>query len=432
MPTCSNSQCSSTHVRISRYNRNGTAYYLCQDCGHYFNAGHQDHPTEPALAPSTFEDHGDGTAEATTAVWTDPPTLDQALRLFDIDQEVWVVERWISNVWGNLSAPSYQIKLWLRRRVAVETALPPVQPISFPLLRPYHCTRPQRQSGCAVVASDAHLGYRRDFASGKLLPYHDRFALDALLGLCNALQPERILLLGDMLDSTEFTDKFVRSPEFYQTFQPSLIELAWWLARLRQVVPGASIQWVEGNHEERLPTYLMVHLSSAYQVHRVGQPHDALSMPGLLPLADLGIEWIPGYPDAGVWLNEKLFATHADKHSSRPGETAAKIIADASASVLFGHIHRRESVAKTRYLHNDIRTYYAESFGMLGNPRRTPGRQANQDWQQGVGVVYFDAEGLFDTHYVPLFGDFLLYEGQHFVGQDYTQQLQNETQWGIF
>jgi hypothetical protein len=86
--------------------------------------------TQSPIAESSFEVHGDqGIAKKTTHEKV--RTLADLVRVCEIDTDEWEVERWVANKWemgaklGEKGAekievtPLYQVKAWLRRKVAV-------------------------------------------------------------------------------------------------------------------------------------------------------------------------------------------------------------------------------------------------------------------------------------------------------------------------
>jgi hypothetical protein len=151
-----------------------------------------------------------------------------------------------------------------------------------------------------------------------------------------------------------------------------------------------------------------------------------------LSFDSLGIEWVGGYPDNGVWLNENLLVTHGNKTGKTGGGSARAMLDDARCSVVFGHVHRDEQASTTRYMHDGSRTYYARCFGMVGNPNRTPGQKSNQNHQQGFGVVNYYRDGYFELQGIPAYGKTIIYNGSRYCGQDYTKALREETGWGVF
>jgi UDP-2,3-diacylglucosamine pyrophosphatase LpxH len=74
------------------------------------------------------------------------------------------------------------------------------------------------------------------------------------------VQPDTVVINGDWLDMSEWSDKFAREPGFFFTTQPALFECHYWLQKLRRTLPNARIVYIEGNHEIRLKNSMTSHL----------------------------------------------------------------------------------------------------------------------------------------------------------------------------
>lgn len=113
------------------------------------------------------EEKSDGTGYVEAVTHKQPKTLEDAIRIGQIDLDIWEVDRWVWNSWGVTSWKSgkpeertnYQVKLWLKRRdkssqERLEEILELVKgytptPIKFV---------PAREKTGVVVISDLHLG----------------------------------------------------------------------------------------------------------------------------------------------------------------------------------------------------------------------------------------------------------------------------------
>ncbi len=50
-------------------------------------------------------------------------------------------------------------------------------------------------------------------------PYHNEAVLKIILDIAARLQPDRMDIIGDILDLAEWSDKYLRSPEMMETTQ---------------------------------------------------------------------------------------------------------------------------------------------------------------------------------------------------------------------
>ena len=391
----------------------------------------------------TFVDEGNAaTVERVSTV----KTLDALIAAAEVDLDVWKVERWVANKWDQAQAGDdgpvvielWQVKAWLVRKVAVVTDYPPVQPVHVALTT---AIRKPRHGGkiwrTALVVPDSQNGYVRDMARSALIPIHDRMAWSVVLQLAEMMELDDIILMGDMLDCTEWTDKFVRSPEFYYTTQPALVELAWLLGQLRMSQPAARMVYIPGNHEKRLSEAIAVHLPQAYGLRPANAPPStpgALSVPSLLGLRDMDIEYLSEYPRGELWLNNNVVCTHGEIARAASGATVGAVLREARASEVVGHIHRNEQASVTRFGQGGPLCYTAVAFGTLARiDGVVPASKARINWQQGCGIVYYET----DTPYyfqpvgVPINAGRALFYGDVVEAEDYVPRLRKDTRWAF-
>lgn len=264
--------------------------------------------------------------------------------------------------------------------------------------------------------------------------FHDRGVLDIALQLAQRLQFNHIVIGGDTIDANEWSDKFIKEPEFYWTTKPALLELSWFFGRLRVAAPHAKIDVIEGNHCIRLSHAVIKYLPAAYQLRPDTQVEysSPISLPALTGMRQMNITWIGGYPNAVVWLADGLAAVHGDVARGNPGATAWALIEKATHSTIFGHIHRREIVSRTIDDHHGIRTITGACPGCMcrvdgvvpgHNPRR-------QNWQQGIGVAYHTDKKLISYDIIPIENGKAYYQGNHYRARDgWVEQLRAATDW---
>jgi len=265
------------------------------------------------------------------------------------------------------------------------------QPIACPI---EYARPPEIQQGSvtrALVLPDAHIGFEKELKSAALHPFHDRQALDIALQVAATYQPDLIVVLGDLLDMSRWTMRFAAEPEFYFATQPALLEAHWWLRRLREFCPDATIVYLEGNHEKRMRDYIRDQMMEAYQLRRVADEFPVLSLPHLLDLSSLQVDWIGGYPNDAVYYSTPWLRWEHGNVARVAGSTAKQMIEFATSWRVFAHVHRREVVSRT---FEDGRNISGVNFGCLCHvDGRVPGSSPGNQWQQGFGVVEF-TEGL--------------------------------------
>jgi metallophosphoesterase superfamily enzyme len=278
-------------------------------------------------------------------------------------------------------------------------------------------TKSQGKNGweTAVIIPDIQFGFYKTGAAhdAKLVAIHDDSAISVALQVISDVNPDLIVMVGDNLDFAEF-GKYLTAPTFKQMIQPALDRAAEFLQDLRLVAPKAKIVWIQGNHEKRLPSYIQANAEAAFGLTRGINPKNnelrdrwpVLSLPVLLWMDELDIEYLSGYPEAAYYVNSNLRIVHGDKVVSN-GSTTNKYLNTNSVSVIYGHIHRNELAYQTRETDQGPRTIMAASPGCLCridgavpsvksglNEHGVPILQGAENWQQGLGIVQYQPKGV--------------------------------------
>lgn len=403
---------------------------------------------------------GDGN----TLVLTSAPSdrilgLDELLAVFGVDLDTWIVDHWMANNWESFRkdidkditftqgvmdghvvddggvniVPLFQTKAWLVRKspIALE---PVVTPVALNVTRYKKSRTKSNLDGLnvALVIPDLHFGFERDLMTNKLINFHDRDYLAVVLAMINDIHPDVIVLLGDNLDLADWSDKFVRSPGFYFTTQPAINELAWWLAQIRLACPDAEIYYIEGNHEKRMEDSIIGHMAASYHLTPANEniTLPAMSIPRLLDLEALDIKWVGNYPDGMVWLNEGLRCVHGDKARSIPGGSARAILESTEVDIIFGHVHRKEIMTKTRHTPHGSRVIKAICPGFGGRLDYViPGHTNTQNWSQGLAVAYYDNAAYNSVEAVDVKDGLAIYGGKLYESDLNMARLRAEVNW---
>ena len=293
-------------------------------------------------------------------------------------------------------------------------------PVSLP--KP---TKRKSKTKTAVILPDVQFGFRRDIDTAELDPFHDEQAIAAALKVVQAVDPDLVVNLGDFLDFAQF-GTYEQEAGFALTVQPALDRAHRFLAEVATAAPRAKQVLLEGNHDRRLQRAIVRNALSAFGIRKANAPETwpVLSVPNLLRLDELGVEYVGGYPAGIYWLNDRLACIHGSKVRSS-GSTAALVVDDERVSTVFGHVHRIELAYKTRRVRAGARTSLAASPGCLcridGAVPSTKGSTdplgrpvpAVENWQQGVGVVtYEDGDRPFALELVPIFDGHVTFRGE--------------------
>jgi len=401
-----------------------------------------------APEPGSAKFHVEGniaTAQATGLVHTLPELIEAT----NADMDVWKVLRWEAKpyagwakkerahiTWLGGAIDSGYVKkdgievvqLWSMHAIFVRRKPVPV----FPVVQPIQCDvqyaspTPPDPTGVArsVILADPHFWFRRE--GRDLVPLHDPRALDIVLQIVDMVQPDRVDVLGDLLDMSDWTDRFTHNPNYSRQLQPTLLAAHGWLRAIRERVPHAEIRLFEGNHEKRMRTAITKHLPAALGIRSVDEIEldlpPSLSVQRLLALYKLQIEWVPDYPDGEAPLNDRIWLSHGESVSSVPGGTARKMMDGATVTRVFGHVHRRELTAQTYWVPH---RYEVESvcIGCLCHlDGRVEGSRKKQNWQQGLAVIEYEpvGQGDYDIDLIRINYETgtALWNGQTFVGKE--------------
>ncbi len=370
-------------------------------------------------------------------------TLEDLIEQCEIDLDEWLIERHVINKWevgakfgakGHeefVVKPLFQVKVWLvkRRPVAVE---PVVSPVHITVVRERIESTTVHRYGLkhALILPDPQVGFHKSLRTGKLTPFHDRAALDVALQIANDYKFDKTVWLGDILDLAEFTDKFIRSPNYYWSTQPAAIEAKWWMTKFRDADPAGEHYALEGNHDKRLVDHMLKHFKEVYGLRSVDQMElpPMMTIPRILALHDIDVEWIKDYPNGEVWINDKLACEHGAMARAKSGATVSAMVMDAQVSRIFGHTHRLEMASKTIFDKSGGHPVEVWSMGCLCRvDGKVPGVKARQNWQQAVGFVEYMETGEHTIQAIKIAGGRAIFRDKLYEARDRLDELREDT-----
>ena len=345
-------------------------------------------------------------------------TLQQLLAASEVDLSRWRVAKWRTNVWHQASkdadgkttvTPLHQVKADLEARI-IDRTEPIGEWVELPK-RPPGATAP----ACLIVPDSQH-GFRWNRNHTRLEPLHDRRALDVVVQVAARLRPERIVLLGDMLDLPSFSTKFPRPMALRDTTTPALRELHWQLAQLRAASPDSRIVYVEGNHEARIRRAMTERLSEASVTVPVGSTEELGSIPSLLGLDGLEIEYVGPY-GAGYWLWGQVQIVHGTKLR------LSAHLSEVSHSFVMGHIHRVLLQTRAIQTPQGSRTITGICPGCLcRTDGSVPGYPGRPDWSQGYGIAWKLGDSV-SLEVREIRDGRTAWEGLSLVGEDHSEAI---------
>lgn len=264
-------------------------------------------------------------------------------------------------------------------------------------------TKPVRGMKLALKGADTQIGYRR-LADGSLDPFHDQQAMDVFTQAAHKMQPDKIQILGDFLDLAS-QGRFAQEASFAQTTQEALNTGHAFLAQLRAVCPDAEIIVIEGNHDKRMQNFIEANAVAAFGLKRAGLPESwpVMSLPYLLRLDELNVQYVDAYPAATDWDNDNTRNIHGTKANSRGSTTSQYVFELPHLNTWAGHTHRVEVTYRsvTGARGQAVESYSANpgclcrvdgavpsvngAIGADGTPARIV-----ENWQQGFGLAYYN------------------------------------------
>lgn len=243
-------------------------------------------------------------------------------------------------------------------------------------------------------------GYKMAFVVTDMhAPLTDKAAVSAILSCAAEHQPEVWANLGDMIDG-EAVSQWIKDPAHLNGLQ---YELDWarghW-ADVRQTLPHTKLIYTEGNHEERLPIWIMKHPGLGGL--------DCLTIPNLMQLEKFGVHWFTR--NQRCWLG-KLLLLHGNSASINSGYSANTEQRRRRCNTISGHCHRMAVV----YHRGELDTLTnAESGHLVRIEDVHYLRGACANWQQGFSVVYYTDDGWFQVVPVPIIDGKFVFEGKLF------------------
>ena len=254
------------------------------------------------------------------------------------------------------------------------------------IVRPTRRKRPIRSDKVTLAFGDAQI------------PFQDEHAMQMALMAVEEVQPDNIVLTGDMLDLPSLS-RFEQRKEWAGRMQEALDRYHLFLAEIRARHMGRLVV-VHGNHEERLPKMLRKDAAELIGLRRANAEHELgiLTIQYLARYGELQVEGITGYPNGTLWLEDNLQVMHGTE-TKRQGQSAVNYLRKEQVSTIYGHDHRLAIAWQTRNTRLGGVACVAASPGCLAKTDGSvPGYHFTtaenglvvpraEDWQQGVLMI---------------------------------------------
>lgn len=310
-----------------------------------------------------------------------------------VDSRAYGNGMWSNGVKARIALPERDAPEW----PLIQPAAPVVVNIHPPV------TKPARDGlRLSLKCADTQIGFRL-FEDGSYETFHDEAAMAVFLEVCRQEQPDSIVILGDFLDLPS-QGKYVQEAGFARTTQSALNAGHEWLASLRAACPDAHIVLIEGNHDKRMQNFIEQNALAAFGLKRANLPESwpVMSLPNLLRLDEIGVEYQDAYPAATYWDDDNTRNIHGTRANSK-GSTTAQYSNDLPhISTWVGHTHRAEITYKTVLgpRGEPIESYTANPGCLCRTDGAVPsvhgalhadGASARvvEDWSQGFGSLLY-------------------------------------------
>lgn len=245
------------------------------------------------------------------------------------------------------------------------------------------------------------------------IPFQDHAAVDVAMQITADVEAihglNKIVNLGDDADLPELSSH-VSAGDAMVGLNRTWRELHAKYALQRAIAPDAEIDYILGNHEQRIVSFLIHNARALMGMYVEGEETGppVLSVEFLAGLSRLGVNVHGPYPEGQVRLNRHLHFEHGRFVAGQPGGTSAKYLQTTLDSTGFGHIHRKELVYRTFQDPNGgpPKVRVAGSPGTLcridgrvpssvTNPDHDDkaGMTATENWQQGLWIVGYETSG---------------------------------------
>lgn len=228
---------------------------------------------------------------------------------------------------------------------------------------------PKEQAQFVVIASDFHGRHK------------DPFLYDAFRSFLRAHAVDRLILNGDIFDG-ESVSKYAKSNTM--SWGDEVKEVG---RMLRQLVadirfgnPGAEIDWIDGNHEERFYKYL------AINAPQVAGTEGMATIETLLKMPELGVS----YHTAREYVNlpHNVFVQHRFVVNPVGGTSAANSMKKLGGSIIIGDTHRIGSTWKLD--RNGLTCGY--EIGCMCELDAEYMYKSGANWQNGFMVIRYHGE----------------------------------------
>lgn len=371
----------------------GNAHGIAQSTISKWAVRHGFEPRPPG--PKAGTAGGDrGTSEDVELTVERADQVDAELRRRGLNPAEWVVVRvtinryqgFVKNPDGKAEhVPLEQLKVTLRPRLS--TLVRPAAVTARPLPKP----RPPDTRKPRLVL----------FLGDEQAPYHDQTLHQLTLRWLAHNRPAEAVHLGDLCDFPTIS-RHRPNPAWNATPQECVDAGHAILRAYREAAPDTRWRALPGNHDERLRDYQLRTAAALYGLRPAdveAEAPAALSLPALLRLEDLGVEWLGG---EGDYEHDQadVTPTLAARHGFVTGANSAdKTVRRLGLNVVVGHTHRQRVHYVTEERMRETLTMVCVEAGCMCKVDGGLGYVVNPDWAAGFATAQVWPDGSFTVEH---------------------------------
>lgn len=332
-----------------------------------------------------------------------------------LNPDEWVVERVKVNEWESAAKINdewqtvqlHQLTVWLTGR----PQLPEPARIDGPRFTPVKDGPITAASRLVVILPDQQVQAPGEGYDPKL---HE-----LVLRWLELNQPDQVVLTGDLCDLPGVS-RHRLNPRATNDVNACVTGSYYVLRDYREATPTARMSLIPGNHEKNLQNHIIDKAPALYGLRRGDTTPVVLSLPYLLRLDELGVEWVQAkdgeeWPHSALTLSPHLQARHGWLARSKSGQTALATLEHLGHSVIVGHTHRQGAVFQTKHeIDGRQRVLCAIEAGTLALVEGGLGYSVASNWQNGGVAVRVRPDGTWTHSFLTYTNGALRFEGQTF------------------
>jgi hypothetical protein len=247
--------------------------------------------------------------------------------------------------------------------------------------------------------------------SDQQIPYHDPRALSVATQIFADAKPLCLIYNGDWGDYMDIaTHPKGSRDELYESLRGEVQRQREELKKAHKAIKPKRAVWNDGNHEFRVqrafqrdPKLACKVLGLEFPESRLTSVKEAVSIPVLLGLGELGIRYSGTYPK-GCWLRgvgltpeEDVYVSHGTTARKKSAYTVSGQMDDHWSSMVIGHCERL-ALIWNRKLGRDYFGIEGGNLSLIGEPELGDDIYAGvphsdpklMNHRQGISVIYYD------------------------------------------